>query len=143
MLKEILAISGFPGLYKMISQIKNGLIVENLETKKRMPVYSTHKISALEDIAIFTEDEEIILKDVFIRMYEYSGKKEVLSHKSSNEELKAFFEEILPNYDKDRVYVSDIKKVVNWYNILVKTGYITDEAIKADAEERAKQEENE
>ena len=129
MLKGILAISGYPGLYEMKSQIKNGLIVEHLETKKRMPVYSTHKISSLEDIAIYTEDTEVILVDVFKNIFNKYEGKEVISHKSSNDELKNFFAVAVPGYDEDRVYVSDIKKVVNWYNILNKNKIITKKAI--------------
>lgn len=130
MLKGILAISGYPGLYKMVSQTKNGIIVEQIETKKRMPAFSTHKISSLEDIAIYTEDEEVILKDVFKNIYKITEGKEAISHKSPNNELKNFFEKALPNYDQDRVYTSDIKKVVNWYNILKTHDIITDETIK-------------
>jgi len=140
MLKGILAISGYPGLYEMKSQIKNGLIVEHIETKKRMPVYSTHKISSLEDIAIYTEDQEVILVDVFKNIFNKFEGKEVISHKSSNDELKSFFKEVLPDYDQDRVYVSDIKKVVNWYNILNKNNIITKEAIKEKEKEEAKEE---
>ena len=139
MLKGILSISGYPGLYEMKSQIKNGLIVEHIETKKRMPVYSTHKISSLEDIAIYTDDKEVVLKDVFKKIFDNSEGEEVLSHKSGNEELKSFFAGILPDYDQDRVYVSDIKKVVNWYNILQKNSFITKETL--DAADKAEEEE--
>lgn len=142
MLKGILAISGYPGLYEMKSQIKNGLIVEHLETKKRMPVYSTHKISSLEDIAIYTEDKEVVLVDIFKDIYNKFEGKDIISHKSSNDELKTFFTEILPDYDQDRVYVSDIKKVVNWYNILFKNEFITKETIEAiDNKENEEEEE--
>jgi ubiquinone biosynthesis protein Coq4 len=113
----------------MLSQVKNGLIVEHLETKKRMPVYSTHKISSLEDIAIYTEDKEVILKDIFKGIYKKTDGKKILSPKSSNDELKSFFLEILPNYSQDRVYVSDIKKVVNWYTILRNNDIINDKTI--------------
>lgn len=119
MLKGILSISGQPGLYKLVSQTTRGLIVESLETKKRTPVFSSAKVSALEDIAIFTDDEEIPLKDVFKNIYEHFGSSDInLNKNSSKEELVAFFGKVLPNYDRDRVYISDIKKVVNWYSIL-------------------------
>jgi len=118
MLKGILAISGHPGLYKMISESKNSIIVESLDSGKRMPAYSTSKISALEDIAIYTENEDVPLQDVFKAVYEKEDGGEAMSHKSSANELKTYFEEVLPEYDKDRVYVSDIKKVLQWYNIL-------------------------
>lgn len=119
-LKGILAISGQSGLFKLISQARNGIIVESLETKKKMPAYATSKISALEDIAIFTTDEDIHLKEVFKNIYEKENGGETISHKASSEELKKFFAEVLPNYDRDRVYVSDMKRVVSWYNILHK-----------------------
>ena len=124
MLKEILSISGHPGLYKLVTQTSNGIIVESLETKKRMPAYATHKISALEDIAIYTEDKEVGITDVFKNIFKYHEGKESISHKSSANELKAYFDKVLPNYDKDRVYVSDIKKIISWYNILHKTNAI-------------------
>ena len=142
MLKGILSISGYPGLYKMVSQTKNGIIVEQLETKKRMPAFSTHKISSLEDIAIYTEDEEVILKEVFKNIYEVTEGKEAISHKAPNQELKDFFAKALPNYDQDRVYTSDIKKVVSWYNILRNNDIITEDAIKnmnKDEEETSKE----
>lgn len=118
MLKGILAISGQPGLFRMITESKNSIIVESLDTGKRMPAYSTSKISALEDIAIYTETEDVPLKDVFKAINEKEDGGAAISHKSSANELKAWFEEVLPEYDKDRVYISDIKKVVQWYNIL-------------------------
>lgn len=118
MLKGLLAISGQPGLFKMITESKNSIIVESLDTGKRMPAYSTSKISALEDIAIYTETEDLPLKDVMKAIHEKEDGGEAISHKSSGNELKSYFEEVLPDYDKDRVYVSDIKKVIQWYNIL-------------------------
>jgi hypothetical protein len=118
MLKGILAISGQPGLFKMITESKNSIIVESLDTGKRMPAYSTSKISALEDIAIYTETEDVPLKDVFKAIYEKEDGGAAISHKASGNELKKYFGEVLPEYDRDRVYVSDIKKVIQWYNIL-------------------------
>lgn len=115
MLKGILAISGQPGLFKLVTEGKNSIIVESLLTGKRMPAYSTSKISALADISVFTETGEIQLKELFIRMKE-SGKS--FSEKLSSDQLKAIFEEVMPEYDKDRVYVSDIKKIFQWYQLL-------------------------
>jgi len=115
MLKGILAISGQPGLFKMVTEAKNSIIVESLLTGKRIPAYSTSKISALADISVFTETAEIQLKDLFKRIQE-NGK--VISAKASNNEIKAFFEEVLPEYDKDRVYASDMKKIFQWYQLL-------------------------
>lgn len=118
MLKGILAISGQPGLFKLIAESKNNIIVESLETGKRMPAYSTTKISALEDIAIYTDTEDISLKDVFKAIHDKEAGGKSISHKSSGNELKKYFGEVLPDYDRERVYVSDIKKVILWYNIL-------------------------
>ena len=118
MLKGILSISGHQGLYKLVAESKNNIIVESLETGKRMPAYTTSKISALEDIAIYTDSADIPLKDVFKIIFEKENGGEALGHKESAEKLKAYFGEILPEYDRDRVYVSDIKKVLLWYNIL-------------------------
>lgn len=117
-LKGILAISGHQGLYKLISQAKNSIIVESLTEKTRMPAYASTKISALEDIAIYTDEEEVPLKVVFKNMFEKEKGKQAINHKASNDEIKSYFEEVLPTYDKDRVYVSDMKKIINWYNIL-------------------------
>ena len=119
MLKDILAISGQPGLYKLVSNTKNGIIVENLETKKRMPAYTTSKVSALNDIAIYTVNgEDKPLVDVMKSIREKENGGLAIEPKSSNNELKAYFEEVMPEYDQERVYVSDIKKVFQWYNIL-------------------------
>ncbi|MGM0622061.1 MAG: DUF5606 domain-containing protein [Bacteroidota bacterium] len=118
MLKGILAISGQPGLFKLVAESKNNIIVESLETGKRMPAYSTSKISALEDIAIFTDTDDIPLKDVFKAISEKEDGGKAINHKSSSKELRDYFAEILPAYDRERVYVSDIKKVLLWYNTL-------------------------
>lgn len=115
MLKGILAISGQPGLFKLVTEAKNSIIVESLLTGKRIPAYSTSKISALADISVFTETGEIQLKELFKKIQE-SGK--MVTSKASTNELKSFFEEILPDYDKDRVYVSDMKKILQWYQLL-------------------------
>ncbi len=118
-LKDILAISGYPGLFKLVSQAKNGIIVESLIDKKRFPAYASAKISALEDVAIFTHDGETPLKEVFLKIYEKEQGGPTLNHKSSTvNELKSYFLGILPEYDTEKVYVSDIKKVFMWYNTL-------------------------
>jgi len=118
MLKGILSISGQSGLFKMVAESKNNIIVESLETLKRIPVHSTSKVSALEDIAIYTENGDVPLKDIFKAISEKESGGPTLSPKSSGTELKAYFEKIVPEYDKDRVYISDIKKVFLWYNTL-------------------------
>ena len=117
-LKEIMAISGYPGLFKHISQGRNGIIVESLTDKKRMPAYANMKVSALADIAIFIEDGEIPLKDVFKKIYEKEEGGSAIDPKASSQEIKNYFESLVPEYDKERVYVSDMKKIFTWYNIL-------------------------
>jgi len=117
-LTEILSISGKPGLHKMISQTKGGMLVESMSDQKRFPVFAHEKVSSLEEISIFTETDDIPLKDVFKKINEMMEGDKALSHKSSSDELKDFFDDVVPDYDKERVYVSDIKKVIQWYNVL-------------------------
>ncbi len=122
-LKEIIAISGQPGLYKYVAQSTRGVIVESLLDGKRSNAASTSRMmSALTEISIFTEGEDIPLANVFTNIYNYTQGKEAISHKESPEQLKAYFAEVLPEYDRERVHVSDMKKVFAWYNILVKAG---------------------
>ncbi len=117
-LSKILAITGRPGLYKMLAQTKNGLVVESFLDGKKMTAFSHERISSLEEISIFTTDEDLPLKDVLKMIYDMLDGEKALSHKSDPEELKEFFKEAVPNYDEENVYVSDIKKVVQWYNLL-------------------------
>lgn len=117
-LKDILAIGGKPGLFKFIAQAKNGIIVESLTDKRRIPAYASDKVSALEDIAIFTETDEVSLSQVFNEIHKKENGGKAIDPKSSGQELKAYFEGILPEYDRDRVYTSDMKKVISWYNQL-------------------------
>ena len=125
MLKTVLSISGKPGLFKLINQGKNMLIVESLLTHKRVPAYARDKVVSLGDIAIYTTEEEVPLANVFKTIYDKEGKVLDASLYKTEEQLRAFFVEILPNYDEDRVYATDIKRVISWYNILVNAG-ITD-----------------
>ncbi len=117
-LKDLLAITGKPGLYKTVGQNKTSLIVESLNDGKKMPVYSAHKISALEDISIYTYEEDVPLKEVFGKIYEKEDGGKAISHKSSSAELKSYMTEVLPDFDEDRVYTSDLKKIFSWYNNL-------------------------
>ena len=122
MLEKILAISGKPGLYKLVSRGNNSLIVETLDAqKKRMPVFGTDKVISLADIAMYTDEEEVPLRRVFKNIFEKEdGKKTSLDYKkASKDELAAFMAEALPNYDRDRVYPADMKKLAQWYNILI------------------------
>ncbi len=117
-LKDILAIAGYPGLFKYVSQAKNGIIVESLLDKKRMPAYASAKVSALEDIAIFTENEEVPLGKIFSKIYEKESGGLAPDPKSQPELLLKYFGEVQPDFDRKKVYSSDIKKVLLWYNIL-------------------------
>lgn len=136
-LSKILAISGQSGLYLYVSQARNGAIVEALADKKRTSVGMTNKITSLADISIYTDDEEVKLQQVFLNMKEVLGENDAPSAKSDPNELKALFEKALPTYDRDRFYVSHMKKVVEWYNALKK--YATLDFVNPD-EEAAKQE---
>lgn len=122
-LKEILAISGQPGLYKFVAQSTRGVIVESLVDGKRMNAASNSKVSALTEISIFTEGEDIPLAEVFTKIYEHTNGQPAISHKEEPARLKAFFAEVLPDYDRDRVHVSDMKKVFSWFNTLLGTGF--------------------
>jgi hypothetical protein len=126
-LKEILAISGEPGLFKFIAQGKNAIIVEHLETGKRSSAFSSAKVSSLEDISVFTENEDLSLGTVFDKIFEKESGGLAIDSKTESEKLKKYFEEIIPNYSKEKVYVSDIKKIVLWYNLLHKKGMLIKE----------------
>lgn len=116
--KDIMAISGHSGLFKFVSQGRQGIIVESLLDAKRTNIPTSAKVSSLSDIAIFTNDGEIAFKEVLKKIKETENGSQAISHKSEDKELKKYFEKILPNYDRERVYTSDIKKVINWYNQL-------------------------
>ena len=125
MLRTILSVSGKPGLYKLISQGKNMLILEALDaTKKRFPVYGHDKVISLGDIAMYTDDEEVALGEVLesVKNKENGAVASIDYKKASAGELQAFMAEVLPTYDRDRVHNSDIKKLIQWYNILVSNG---------------------
>ncbi|MDR0982669.1 MAG: DUF5606 domain-containing protein [Culturomica sp.] len=124
MLKNILSVSGKPGLQKMINNSGNTFIVESLLDGKRFAVYPSMKVTSLEDISIYTTEEDVLLKDVFKKIYDKSNGKTVLSHKEDSPKIVAFFEEVFPEYDKDRVYMSDLRKIINWYNILTEKGLL-------------------
>ena len=122
-LKDILAISGQPGLYKFVAQSMRGVIVESLIDGKRMNASATSRVSALTEISMFTEGEDIALADVFTNIWNYTEGKQAISHKESPEKIKEEFAKVLPEYDRDRVHVSDMKKCFAWYNILVEAGF--------------------
>lgn len=139
-LDEILSISGKPGLYKLVAQSRGGVIVEGLHDEKRFPVNQTRNVSSLKDIAIYTYEEEIPLKDVFLKIAEKEDFGKAIDHKSSPGELKAYMSEVLPDYDEDRVYNSDLKKLFQWYNLLQEEGLITPDEEEEEASEEAKAE---
>jgi hypothetical protein len=121
-LTGIIAISGRPGLFKVIAQGKNNIIVESLIDSKRFPAYATDKISALDDISIYTYDDDAPLRTLLKAVYDKESGKECPSHKEDLTVLQSYLLEILPNYDQERVYPSDVKKMFQWYNLLQKSG---------------------
>jgi hypothetical protein len=129
-LKDILSISGKSGLFKNVAQTKTGAIVESLTDKKRFPVYLSDKVSSLEDISIFTKDKDVLLKDVMDIIYKKENGGPCIDPKSDEAKLKKYFEEILPDYDKERVYPSDIRKLFTWYNGLHAAGLLKLEEAK-------------
>lgn len=132
MLKTILSISGRPGLFKLVSQGKNMLIVESLTTKKRMPAYARDKVVSLGDIAIYTDGEEVPLSKVMTTIYEKNGKALDPNSYKTNDEIRDFFLDVLPNFDQDRVYLTDIKKIISWYNLLLEAGITSFEEEKTE-----------
>lgn len=139
MLQTILAISGKPGLFKLVSRAKNGLIVETLdETHRRTPAFATDRITSLADIAMFTNEEDVPLYKVLASIRDIEGGKasSLDYRKASPEALREYFAKILPDYDRDRVHNSDIKKLLQWYNILVANGMTNfEEGQEPDAQE--------
>ncbi len=121
-LKKVLAISGQPGLFEYIAQARNGFVVEAMESKKRSSVPTTAKVTTLADVSIYADDGEVSLKQVLESMRDKLSGKEAMSSKSNPEEIKKFFGEVLPGYDRDRFYVSHMKKVLDWYNNLALFG---------------------
>lgn len=124
MLKTVLSIAGKPGLYKLVSRGKNMLIVESLGDKKRFPAYGNEKIISLGDISMYTEDDDVPLSQVFAAMKKKEGGKAVTLDlkKASADDLFAYLAEVLPDFDRDRVHASDVKKLISWYNLLVASG---------------------
>ena len=125
MLETILAISGKPGLYKLVSRGNNSLIVETIDAqKKRFPAFAADKVISLADIAMYTDEKEVPLREVLNSIKAKEGGKvaSIDYRKASKEELFAYLGEVLPNFDRDRVYPADAKKLVQWYNLLVENG---------------------
>lgn len=141
-LSKVISISGMPGLFKVVAQAKNGFIVESLVDGKRVQAFSHYRISGLDDISVFTTGEDKPLKDVYKAIFDKEKGGAAIDHKSKDEELKKYFETVAPDYDKERVHISDIRKAIQWYNILQKTDLLTaepakdDEKIKLDGEQK-------
>ena len=142
MLKDMLSISGKPGLFKLISKGKNMFIAESLINQKRIPVYSRDKAISLEDITMYTNDGDIRLAKILqsIKQKE-NGEPISFSPSITSEELKTYFTQVVPDFDRDRVYPSDIKKVMNWYNLLVNSGFTEFEEEEEKEEEKEEKEE--
>jgi len=121
-LDKILAISGKPGLYELKAQTRTGFLAESLQDGKKLSVSLRHNVSVLSEIAIYTISEEMPLREVFQKIYDKENGGQAVSHKESKDKLESYFTEILPDYDEERVYASDIKKVIQWYNILQSKG---------------------
>ncbi len=123
-LSKVLAVSGQRGLFLYVGQARNGVIVENLQDKKRQVFNMNSKITSLSDISIYTEEEELKLQELFIKMKEHLAGEKVLSSKSDDKSIKAFFDAVVPDYDKDRFYVSHMKKILDWYGGLESADYL-------------------
>jgi hypothetical protein len=136
-METILSIAGKPGLYKLVSRGKMNLIVEAIDdTHRRMPAFSTDRVTSLGDIAMYTDADDIALWEVLVKVGEKEGLKptSLKYKKCSSKELRAYFSEVLPNFDQDRVHDSDIKKLLQWYDILVNNGYTDFKTILAPTE---------
>lgn len=142
-LKDFISVAGKSGLHTIVGKSKNNVIVESLKDKKRFPIFNTNKISALSDISIYTYDEEILLSEVFDRIQKKYQKDAAISHLEKGDELRKVFEELIPNYDQEQVYNSDIKKVFQWYNILHETNNLVQEESNEEPDENAGQEKTE
>ena len=138
-LTGIIAISGRPGLFKVIAQGKNSIIVESLIDKKRFPAYAADRISALDDISIYTYDEDAPLKELLAAIYKKENGNECPSHKEDITVLQSYLIDLLPNYDQERVYPSDVKKMFQWYNLLHKSGNLIVEEAKEEKREKRRE----
>jgi len=122
-LTKTIAITGKPGLFNIVSQSKGGFVVQSLVDGKKFPISNSHNVSVLNDIAIYTYEEEVPLRNIFLTINEKEAGKASISHKSDNKTLISYFTEVLPEFDQERVYASNIKKVLQWYNILVAANF--------------------
>lgn len=137
-LTGIISISGQPGLYKIVAQSKNGIIVEGLADKKRLNVYASTKVSTLSDISMFTTGDDKPIEEIMTSVYEKEKGGAAIDNKADDKAIEKYFSEILPEYDKDRVYVSNMRKLINWYNALQSTGSLKEKEEKKEGEEKIK-----
>lgn len=133
--QKILAISGKPGLYELKVQTRSGFVAEALLDGKKITVGLRSNVSLLSEIAVFTYTDEIKLINIFKSIATKENGEATISHKETDDKLKSYFREILPEYDEDRVYTSDIKKIFNWYNLLQPKGYVTLDALNTEVKE--------
>ena len=121
-LDKVMSISGKPGLYELMAQTRGGFVAESMLDGKKISVNMRHNVSLLSEIAVYTYTEEVPLREIFQKIKEKENGGEAISHKESKQKLEEYFSEILPDYDEDRVYISDIKKIIQWYNLLISKG---------------------
>ena len=133
-LSKVLSVTGKSGLFKLLSHNKNSFIVESLTDGKRMPVFPNDGVATLDNISIFTEDEDVPLQEVLLAIFKKENGAQSPVNVSDSNALKAYFAEVLPNYDRERVYVSNMKKVILWYNQLIEKGLIDDKKEEEKAE---------
>ncbi len=144
-LKKILTISGEPDLFELVNNTTKGIIVEAISTKKRSQAFASQRVNSLEDIAVYTEEGEIPLREVFVKMYKKEEGGQALDHKAEGSEIKGYFEEFFPEYDKEKVKLSAMKRILKWYNLLNENNFIDDkiEEEKEESEETETEEESE
>ena len=137
-LTGIISISGQPGLFKIVAQSKNGIIVEGLSDKKRINVYASTKVSTLSDISMFTTGDDKPIEEIMTSIFEKEKGGPAVDHKADDKAVEAYFKEVLPDYDKERVYVSNIRKLLNWYNALQVSGNLKEKEEKKEGVEKDK-----
>lgn len=142
-LDKILSIVGKPGLYELMAQTRGGFIAQPIGGGKKMAVNVRHNVSLLSEIAIYTYGEEVPLKEVFQKIKEKEAGAQAISHKESQTKLETYFREVMPEFDEDRVYPNDIKKIIQWYNLLINSGvteFITESAEESESSSQQEEE---
>jgi hypothetical protein len=141
-LKKILTVSGKPDLFEVVSNTAKGIIVESIVTKKRTQVFAHQRVNSLEDIAVYTEDGEIPLKEVFVKIYKKEDGGQAIAHTADAAEIKKYFEDFFPEYDRDKVKFSAMKRILKWYNMLNENGFVDDKIEEETENEDTKETEN-